>query len=61
MIPARKFRKASKVIDMTIHTLLNMTEHCFNKQENIRPLGANYDKTPMTSSVSQISRAFSYS
>ncbi len=38
MIPMRKNRKVRKTIDMTIYTLRNMVERCFNKLKNSRRL-----------------------
>ncbi|WP_233253548.1 transposase, partial [Paracoccus binzhouensis] len=45
MIPMRKNRKVRKVVDMTIYTLRNMVERCFNKLKNSRRLATRYDKT----------------
>ena len=45
MIPMRKNRKLRKVVDMTIYTLRNMVERCFNKLKNSRRLTIRYDKT----------------
>ena len=45
MIPMRKYRKLRKVVDMTIYTLRNMVERCFNKLKNSRRLATRYDKT----------------
>ncbi len=45
MIPMRKNRKVRKVVDMTIYTLRNMVERCFNKLKNTRRLATRYDKT----------------
>ena len=45
MIPMRKNRKVRKSVDMTIHTLRNMVERCFNKMKNSRRLATRYDKT----------------
>ena len=45
MIPMRKNRKVCKVVDMTIYTLRNMDERCFNKLKNSRRLATRYDKT----------------
>lgn len=44
MIPMRKNRKIRKSVDMTIHTLRNMVERCFNKLKNTRRLATRYDK-----------------
>ncbi len=38
MIPMRKNRKVRKAVDMTIYTLRNMVERCFNKLKNSRRL-----------------------
>lgn len=45
MIPMRKNRKVRKTVDMTIYTLRNMVERCFNKLKNSRRLATRYDKT----------------
>ena len=45
MIPMLKNRKVRKVVDMTIYTLLNMVERCFNRLKNSRRLATRYDKT----------------
>ena len=45
MIPMRKNRKVRKVVDMTIYTLRNMVERCFNKMKNSHRLATRYDKT----------------
>ncbi|RDD96083.1 IS5 family transposase [Paracoccus pantotrophus] len=45
MIPMRKNRRVRKVVDMTIYTLRNMVERCFNKLKNSRRLATRYDKT----------------
>lgn len=45
MIPMRKNRKVCKVVDMTIYTLRNMDERCFNTLKNSRRLATRYDKT----------------
>lgn len=45
MIPMRKNRKMRKSVDMTIYTLRNMVERCFNKLKNSRRLATRYDKT----------------
>ena len=45
MIPMRKNRKVRKAVDMTIYTLRNMVERCFNKLKNSRRLATRYDKT----------------
>ncbi|WP_276862459.1 transposase, partial [Haematobacter missouriensis] len=45
MLPMRKNRKVRKSVDMTIHTLRNMVERCFNKMKNSRRLATRYDKT----------------
>lgn len=45
MIPMRKNRKVRKTVDMTIHTLRNMVERCFNKLKNNRRLATCYDQT----------------
>jgi len=45
MIPMRKNRKVRKSVDMTIYTLRNMVERCFNKLKNSRRLATRYDKT----------------
>nr|WP_124087481.1 IS5 family transposase [Pseudogemmobacter humi] len=45
MIPMRKNRKVRKAADMTIHTLRNMVERCFNKLKNSRRLATRHDKT----------------
>ena len=45
MIPMRKNRKVRKAIDMTIYTLRNMVERCFNKPKNNGRLPTRYDKT----------------
>lgn len=34
-----------KVVDMTIYTLRNMVERCFNNMKNSRRLATRYDKT----------------
>ncbi len=44
MIPMRKNRKVRKSVDMTISTLRNMVEQCFNKMKNSRRLATRYDK-----------------
>ena len=48
MIPMRKNRKVRKVVDMTIYTLRNMVERCFNKLKNSRRLAPRYDKTAIS-------------
>ena len=45
MIPMRKNRKVRKAVDMTIYTLRNMVERCFNRLKNSRRLATRYDKT----------------
>lgn len=45
MIPMRKNRKVRKTTDMTIYTLRNMVERCFNKLRKSRRLAPRYDKT----------------
>lgn len=45
MIPMRKNRRVRKAVDMTIYTLRNMVERCFNKLKNSRRLATRYDKT----------------
>ena len=45
MIPMRKNRKVRKTVDMSIYTLRNMVERCFNKLKNTRRLATRYDKT----------------
>ena len=45
MIPMRKNRKVRKAVDMTIYSLRNMVERCFNKLKNSRRLETRYDKT----------------
>ncbi|TWI33869.1 DDE family transposase [Paracoccus sulfuroxidans] len=45
MIPMRKNRRVGKVVDMTIYTLRNMVERCFNKLKNSRRLANRYDNT----------------
>ena len=45
MIPMRKNRKVRNAVDMTIYTLRNMVERCFNKLKNSRRLATRYDKT----------------
>ena len=45
MIPMRKNRKVRTVVNMTIYTLRNMVERCFNKLKNSHRLAARYDKT----------------
>ena len=45
MIPMRKNRKARKAVEMTIYTLRNMVERCFNKLKNRRRLATRHDKT----------------
>lgn len=45
MFPMRKNRKVRKSADMTIYTLRNMVERCFNKRKNSRRLTTRYDKT----------------
>ena len=45
MIPMRKSRKVRKAVDITIYTLRNMVERCFNKLNNSRRLATRYDKT----------------
>jgi len=45
MIPMRKNRRVRKAVDMTIYTLRNMVERCFNKLKNSRRLPTRYDKT----------------
>ena len=45
MIPMRKNRKVRKAVDMTIYTLRNRVERCFNKLKNNRRLATRYDKT----------------
>lgn len=45
MIPMRKNRRVRKTVDMTIYTLRNMAERCFNKLKNSRRLATRYDKT----------------
>ncbi|ABL69126.1 ISCc1, transposase OrfB [Paracoccus denitrificans PD1222] len=45
MIPMRRNRKLRKAVDMTIYTLRNMVEHCFNKLKNSRRIATRYDKT----------------
>ena len=43
MIPMRKKRKVRKFVDMTIDSLRNMVERCFNKLKNSRRLATRYD------------------
>ncbi|MBK4218185.1 transposase, partial [Paracoccus caeni] len=43
--PMRKNRKVRKSVDMTIYTLRNMVERCFNKLKNSRRLANRYNKT----------------
>ena len=45
MIPMRKNRRVRKAVDMTIYTLRNMVERCFNKLKNARRVATRYDKT----------------
>lgn len=45
MIPMRKNRNVRKTVDMSIYTLRNMVERCFNKLKNTRRLATRYDKT----------------
>ncbi|MCV2449740.1 IS5 family transposase [Paracoccus sp. DMF] len=45
MIPMRKNRKVRKAVDMTIYTLRNIVERCFNRLKNSRRLATRYDKT----------------
>ncbi|WP_232419362.1 IS5 family transposase [Paracoccus sp. N5] len=45
MIPMRRNRRVRKAVDMTIYTLRNMVERCFNKLKNSRRLATRYDKT----------------
>jgi len=45
MIPMRKNRKVRQTVDMTLYTLRNMVERCFNKLKNTRRLATRYDKT----------------
>ncbi len=45
MIPMRKNRKLSKAVDMTIYTLRNMVERCFNTLKNSCRLATRYDTT----------------
>ena len=45
MIPMRKNRRVRKAVDMTIYTLRNRVERCFNKLKNSRRLATRYDKT----------------
>lgn len=44
MIPVRKNRKMCKAVDMTVYTLRNMVERCFNKPKNSRRLATRHDK-----------------
>lgn len=50
MIPMRKNRKVRKVVDMTIYTLRNMVERCFNKlkkqPQTCNPLRQNRRQLP---------------
>ncbi len=45
MIPMRKNRKVRKAVDMTIYTLRNMVERCFNKLKISRRLATRHDRT----------------
>ena len=45
MIPMRKNRRVRKAVDMTIYTLRNMVERCFNTLKNARRVATRYDKT----------------
>lgn len=45
IIPMRKNRKVRTVVNMTIYTLRNMVERCFNKLKNSRRL-ANRSQLP---------------
>lgn len=45
MIPMRKNRRVRKAVDMSIHTLRNRLERCFNTLKNSRRLATRYDKT----------------
>jgi len=44
MIPMRKNLKVRKAVDMTIYTLRNVVERCFNKLKNSRRLATRHDK-----------------
>lgn len=44
VIPMRKNRRVRKAVDMTIYTLRNMVERCFNKLKNSRRPAIRYDK-----------------
>ena len=57
MIPMRKNRKVRRTVDMTISTLRNMVERCFNKLNNSRRLATRYDKPQTASSASSMSLA----
>lgn len=45
MILMRKSQRVRKAVAMTIYTLRNMVERCFNKLKNSRWLATRYDKT----------------
>ena len=45
MMPMRENRKVRTVVDMTIYTLRNMVERCFNKLKSSPRLATRYDKT----------------
>ncbi len=45
MIAMHKNRNVRKTVDMSIYTLRNMVESCFNRLKNTRRLATRYDKT----------------